>query len=56
MLRALGEYVSDKDLLDAVESMTEILGNVLEFTVILDDRPTPRAYGFLMEFDGRPGP
>jgi hypothetical protein len=33
----------------------DTLGNVLEFTTILDERKDLRAYGFLIELYGTPG-
>ncbi|KAF8061520.1 GH3 auxin-responsive promoter [Lyophyllum atratum] len=56
MMRASAEFVTEKELVDAVHSLSDILGNVAEFTVMIDDRPVPRAYGFLVELEGRPGP
>ncbi|GLB35342.1 putative GH3 auxin-responsive promoter [Lyophyllum shimeji] len=56
IMRAAGEFVTDKELLDAVHAVSDTLGNVTEFTVIIDDRRIPRAYGFLVELNGSPGP
>lgn len=56
IMRASGEFVTEIELLDAVHTVLDSLGNVTEFTVIVDDRPVPRAYGYLMELAGNPGP
>ncbi|KAF5387085.1 hypothetical protein D9615_001837 [Tricholomella constricta] len=56
MMRVAHEFVTEKDLLNAALSLTSTLGEVIEFTVIIDDRPLPRAYGFMVELNGTPGP
>jgi hypothetical protein len=55
MMRASGEFVSEKELQDAIRAQDTILGSVNEFTTIIDDRYVPRGYGFLVELQGSPG-
>ncbi|KAF5316053.1 hypothetical protein D9619_006900 [Psilocybe cf. subviscida] len=50
--RVFGEFVSQETLEGAVREAQTVLGNVAEFTVVLDERNEPRAYGFLVELDG----
>lgn len=54
-MRASGEFVTEKELQDAIQAQDNILGSVVEFTTILDERFVPRAYGFLVELQGPPG-
>lgn len=53
--RVFGEFVSQETLEGAVREAQTVLGNVAEFTVVLDERNEPRAYGFLVELDGNLG-
>ncbi|KAF9466377.1 GH3 auxin-responsive promoter [Collybia nuda] len=54
-MRASGEFVTEKELQDAIQAQDNVLGSVVEFTTVLDDRFVPRAYGFLVELQGPPG-
>ncbi|KAF8875707.1 GH3 auxin-responsive promoter [Infundibulicybe gibba] len=50
------EFVTEAELHRAVASIKDIIGRVMEFSVIIDDRWFPRRYGFLLELQGEPGP
>jgi hypothetical protein len=57
-LRVAGEYITEKELSSAIYSpeVKDALGcSVLEFTLAVDERKTPRAHGFFVELDGEPG-
>ncbi|KAG5650870.1 hypothetical protein H0H81_010713 [Sphagnurus paluster] len=54
-MRLTQEFVTEKELLNAMQSVTDTLGDVLEFTVIPDERPLPRTYGFLVELQNELG-
>lgn len=54
-MRIEGELVSEQDLKRAVASAELSLGSVSEFCVVVDDRSTPSAYGFLVELAGEFG-
>ena len=55
MIRVANEYVTEKQLQNAIHSLKDTLGQVMEFSVIVDDRKTPRSYGFLVELQDEPG-
>ncbi|KAF8892912.1 GH3 auxin-responsive promoter-domain-containing protein [Infundibulicybe gibba] len=50
------EFVSEAELHRAVGSIEDIVGRVMEFSVVIDDRWFPRRYGFLLELKSEPGP
>lgn len=49
VVRVMGDSVTERELHEAVRSTEDVLGSVMEFTVIIDERTVPRAYGFLVE-------
>ena len=54
-LRIAGEFITEKELSDAISApdiRTALGCAVLEFTVAVDERKTPRAHGFFVEVDG----
>lgn len=51
-MRLEGELVSEHELKSALASAKLSLGSVSEFCVVVDDRSTPSAYGFLVELPG----
>lgn len=53
--RIHAEFVTDKLLQDAIYSVHDTLGRVLEFVAELDDRQFPRNYGYFVELDGELG-
>lgn len=55
-MRVAHEFVTEKELLKATQFLKDTLGDVLEFTVITDDRLLPKAYGFLVELKSKLGP
>jgi len=55
MIRVANEYVTEKQLQNAIHSLKDTLGQVMELSVIVDDRKTPRSYGFLVELQDEPG-
>lgn len=54
-MRASGEITTEKEIQDAIHSLKIILGDINEFTVIIDERLVPRSYGFLVELKGDKG-
>ncbi|KAF8888221.1 GH3 auxin-responsive promoter [Infundibulicybe gibba] len=56
VMRVAGEFVSEAELHRAVRLVEDVIGRVLEFSVVIDDRWFPRRYGFLLELEGEPGP
>ncbi|KAF8888220.1 GH3 auxin-responsive promoter [Infundibulicybe gibba] len=56
VMRISGEFVSEAELHRAVGSIEDIIGRVMEFSVVVDDRWFPRRYGFLLELESEPGP
>lgn len=54
VMRASGEFTTERELQDVIRSLKDTLGTVTEFTVIVDDRAVSRAYGFLVELEGNP--
>lgn len=54
-LRIAGEFISEKELHDAIDVLKGTLGRVPEFTMAVDERKIPRAYGFFVELEGVPG-
>ncbi|KAF8873270.1 GH3 auxin-responsive promoter [Infundibulicybe gibba] len=57
VMRVSGEFVSEAELHRAIRSIEDIIGRVMEFSVVVDDRWFPRRYGFLLELESelRPG-
>ena len=54
-LRIAGEFITRKELTDAISApnVSAALGSaILEYTVAVDERRTPRAHGFFIEVDG----
>ncbi|KIJ93846.1 hypothetical protein K443DRAFT_111444 [Laccaria amethystina LaAM-08-1] len=54
--RIHAELVTDRLLQDAIYSVHDTLGRVLEFIAELDDRQFPRNYGYFVELEGELGP
>ncbi|KAF8888328.1 GH3 auxin-responsive promoter [Infundibulicybe gibba] len=50
------EFVTEAELRKAVASLADVVGVVMEFSVVVDDRTFPRRYGFLLELEGEPAP
>ena len=53
--RIHAELVTDRLLQDAIYSVHDTLGRVLEFVAELDDRQFPRNYGYFVELEGELG-
>ena len=54
-IRIAWEVTTARELCDAIYSLKDTLGPVLEFCTVIDERTSPRAHGFLVELDGNPG-
>lgn len=48
-------FVPQETLQGAVQAAETVLGSVVDFTIIPDERNAARAYGFLVELDGEIG-
>ncbi|KAH7905595.1 GH3 auxin-responsive promoter [Hygrophoropsis aurantiaca] len=55
-IRLTGSITSEKQLADAIFATQDTLGQVMEFTVVVDDRVMPRGFGYLVEVQGAVGP
>ncbi|KAH7909122.1 GH3 auxin-responsive promoter [Hygrophoropsis aurantiaca] len=55
-IRLTGSETSEKQLADALFAAQDTLGQVIEFTVIVDDRVMPRRFGYLVELQDTVGP
>ncbi|KAH7926609.1 hypothetical protein BV22DRAFT_1128079 [Leucogyrophana mollusca] len=51
-IRLGGAMTSEKQLADAIFAAQDALGQVLEFTVMIDDRVLPCRFGYLVEVQG----
>ncbi|KAF8888222.1 GH3 auxin-responsive promoter [Infundibulicybe gibba] len=51
VMRVAGEFVSEAELHQAVRSIEDVIGRVIEFSVVVDDRRFPQRYGFLLELE-----
>ncbi|KAF8888329.1 GH3 auxin-responsive promoter-domain-containing protein [Infundibulicybe gibba] len=50
-----GRRWSDSRSAGSRRRLADVLGAVMEFSVVVDDRTFPRRYGFLLELEGEPG-
>ncbi|KAH7919231.1 hypothetical protein BV22DRAFT_1133986 [Leucogyrophana mollusca] len=55
-IRLPGSMTSEKQLADAIFATQDTLGQVVEFTVVVDDRVIPRRFGYLVEVQDTVGP
>ncbi|KAF8874946.1 GH3 auxin-responsive promoter-domain-containing protein [Infundibulicybe gibba] len=51
VMRVALEFVTEAELREAVRSIEDDIGRVVEFSVVIDDRWFPRRYGFLLELE-----
>ncbi|KAH7909127.1 GH3 auxin-responsive promoter [Hygrophoropsis aurantiaca] len=56
MLSLTYPMTSEKQLTDAIFDIQDTLGQVAEFTVVVDDRVMPRRFGYLVEVQDTVGP
>ncbi|KAF8888321.1 GH3 auxin-responsive promoter [Infundibulicybe gibba] len=56
VMRVASEFVSEAELHKAVASLADVVGAVMEFSIVVDDRTFPRRYGFLLELEGKLAP
>ncbi|KAH7890417.1 GH3 auxin-responsive promoter [Phlebopus sp. FC_14] len=55
-IRLGGAMTSEKQLTDAIFAAQDVIGPLVEFTIVVDDRTMPPKFGYIVEVQGEIGP